>query len=190
MLRSLYFLFYFITILLQKYRDPQVYRFHKFHRFHGFHRFNSSKFIILQFQIHNFTGFAVADPRFSDTHTRHAAKWITDVRWFWLHLTKIALNRFKNHHLADGRFYFAPVRRHLVTPVLHEHPSIRTYRNMAFVKIVLWSCLGAVLGYFAIQEFTVVTESFLIQKLIPAKRKDVFDLLINPDYILKFHPLW
>lgn len=60
---------------------------------------------------------------------------------------------------------------------------------MAFVKIVLWSCLGAILGYFAIQEFTVVTESFLIQKLIPAKRKDVFDLLINPDYILKFHPL-
>lgn len=83
--------------------------------------------------------------------------------------------------------------RHLPSTLLESistRASIRTYRNMAFVKIVLWSCLGAVLGYFAIQEFTVVTESFLIQKLIPAKRKDVFDLLINPDYILKFHPLW
>lgn len=60
---------------------------------------------------------------------------------------------------------------------------------MAVVKIVVWSCLVAVLGYFASQEFAMVTESFSIQKLIPAERKDVFDLLINPDYLLKFHSL-
>ncbi|KAJ7386952.1 hypothetical protein OS493_003910 [Desmophyllum pertusum] len=58
------------------------------------------------------------------------------------------------------------------------------------VKIIFWSCLVAILGYFAYQELTVVTDSISLQTVIPAKRSDVFRVLLNPEFVpLKFQPL-
>ncbi|KAL9981417.1 hypothetical protein ACROYT_G010120 [Oculina patagonica] len=43
-------------------------------------------------------------------------------------------------------------------------------------------------GYFAYQELTVVTDSFSVQVHIPAKRSDVFQLLLDPE-VFKYQPL-
>lgn len=61
--------------------------------------------------------------------------------------------------------------------------------NMA-AKMLLGSCLVAVLGYLAYQELTFVTTEFSLKMLIPAKRSEVFQLLDNPEFYLKVHPLW
>ena len=59
------------------------------------------------------------------------------------------------------------------------------------MKVIFWSCLVAVLGYFAYQELTVVTDSISVQMNIPARRADVFRLLLDPEFVpLKFQPLW
>lgn len=66
-------------------------------------------------------------------------------------------------------------------------PSPKRY-TMAF-KIIFWSCLLAVLAYFTYQELTVVTDNFSIQIQIPAKRSDVFRVLLDPELSpLKTHP--
>ncbi|XP_078362886.1 uncharacterized protein LOC144647018 [Oculina patagonica] len=58
------------------------------------------------------------------------------------------------------------------------------------IKVIFWSCLVAALGYFAYQELTVVTDSISVKMHIPAKRSDVFRLLINPEFVpLKYQPL-
>ena len=59
------------------------------------------------------------------------------------------------------------------------------------IKIIFWSCVVAVFGYFAYQELTFVTDSISVQEHIPAKRSDVFRLLLDPEFVpRKFQPLW
>lgn len=57
------------------------------------------------------------------------------------------------------------------------------------VKVAFWACFAAFLVYYSYQELTVVTEIFAVKKFIPAKRTDVFDLLLNLQKLWKFHPL-
>ena len=62
---------------------------------------------------------------------------------------------------------------------------------MAAVKLVLWSCLVAVLSYFAYRELQVHTFSYTVNVHIPAKRSDVYHMVFdNPEIGLKIHPLW
>lgn len=64
--------------------------------------------------------------------------------------------------------------------------------DMAATKIIVWSCLVAVLGFLAYRELQVVTLGFSFDPLyIPAKRSDVFRMLIDePEIWVKIHPLW
>ena len=58
-------------------------------------------------------------------------------------------------------------------------------------KVIFWSCVVAVFAYFAYQELTVVTDSISVQVHLPAKRSDVFRLLLDPEFVpRKFQPLW
>ena len=59
------------------------------------------------------------------------------------------------------------------------------------VRIIFGSCIVAVLSYLAYQELTFVTVEFSLKMDIPAKRSELFELLLdNPEFYLKVHPLW
>ena len=59
------------------------------------------------------------------------------------------------------------------------------------VRIFLLSCVAAVLAYLTWQELTFVTAEFSLKIVIPTKRSDLFqNLLDNPEFYLKVHPLW
>ena len=61
---------------------------------------------------------------------------------------------------------------------------------MAF-KIIFCSCLVAAIAYLTYQELTVITDSYSLEIVVPAKRSDVFRLLLDPKFVLlKFHPMW
>lgn len=61
---------------------------------------------------------------------------------------------------------------------------------MAF-KVILWSCLVVAIAFLTYQELTVVTDSYSMKILIPAKRSDVFRVLLDPKlFPQKIHPWW
>lgn len=62
--------------------------------------------------------------------------------------------------------------------------------NMA-VKVIFWSCLIAGLGYLAYQELKFATVELSLKVFVPAKRSDVFQMLMDkPEFYLKVHPVW
>ena len=67
----------------------------------------------------------------------------------------------------------------------------RSYCGNMAVRIIIGSCLVAVVSYLSYQELTFVTVEFSLKMDIPAKRSVLFELLLdNPEFYLKVHPLW
>lgn len=63
---------------------------------------------------------------------------------------------------------------------------------MAFEIPIFWPIFLTVLGYIAYQGLKVVTVGFVLQIIVPAKRSDVFRMLLDTDHdiFIIIHPIW